>query len=123
VPTAKSLLGRRAEDLACQELTRLGCELIEKNYRCRFGEIDIIVRDKETVVFVEVRSRRSNEATSPAESVTKSKQSKLVLTAQHYLSSHEALADADCRFDVVQVRFERGKTVIVEVITGAFGET
>lgn len=122
MPTEKSLLGRKAEDLAAEELVRRGYEVIETNYHCRYGEIDIIMRDGNTIVFVEVRSRRSNEPTSPAESITQRKQAKLTLTAQHYLTTREGLADADCRFDVVQVRFERGKSVIVELIQNAFGE-
>lgn len=120
--TAKSLLGRRAEDLAAVELAERGYEIIEINYRCRYGEVDIIARDSGALVFVEVRSRRSNEPTSPAESITEKKQAKLVLTAQHYLSSHEGCKDADCRFDVAEVRFERGKPVVVNVIRDAFQE-
>ncbi len=122
MPTAKSLLGKRAEELACSDLERRGFEIVETNYRCRWGEIDIIARDGRTLVFVEVRSRRSSSPTNPAESVNQKKQSKLVLTAQHYLATQEALGDPDCRFDVVEVRFEYGKPVGIEVIQGAFGE-
>lgn len=121
MPTEKSLLGRRAEELAAADLVRRGYEVIGTNYHCRYGEIDIITRHCKTIVFVEVRSRRSNEPTAPAESITTRKQAKLTLTAQHYLTA-EGLEDADCRFDVVQVRFERGKPVIVELIQNAFGE-
>lgn len=122
MPTAKSLLGQRAEELAASELLRRGYDLVEANFRCRWGEIDVIARDGRTLVFVEVRSRRSNSQTYPAESVNQKKQAKLVLTAQHYLSTHESLGEPDCRFDVVEVRFERGKPVDIEVIQGAFGE-
>ena len=122
MPTAKSLLGKRAEELATAELKRRGYEIICSNYRCRFGEIDIVAREGRTLVFIEVRSRRSNDHSFPAESVDDKKQAKLALTAQHYLSSHPECADSDCRFDVIEVRFERGKPVSVEVIQGAFGE-
>lgn len=123
MPTAKSLLGKRAEELTLAELKRRGYEIIETNYRCRFGEIDIIAKDGKTLVFIEVRSRRSNEPSFPAESVDEKKQAKLVLTAQHYLSAHEALSDTPCRFDVAAVRFERGKPVSIEIIPNAFGES
>lgn len=122
MPTEKSLLGKRAEELGAADLVRLGYKIIERNYRCRWGEIDVIARDGPTTVFVEVRSRRSNRPTSPAESVTERKQEKLVLAAQHYLTSREMPSGTDCRFDVIEVRFERGKPVAVEVIVDAFGE-
>lgn len=105
------------------ELKCRGYEIIETNYHCRWGEIDIIARDQETTVFVEVRSRRSNNPTSPAESINKKKQAKLTLTAQHYLIAHDLGDDCNCRFDAVEVRFERGKPVSVEIIKNAFGET
>jgi putative endonuclease len=120
--TERSLLGKRAEELAAEELTRQGYKVIDTNYRCRQGEIDIIAWDEETLVFVEVRSRRSRNREFPAESVDERKQSKLVITAMHYLSSQKADLQPDCRFDVVEVRFQRGHPVIVEVIKGAFGE-
>ncbi|MEN6520278.1 MAG: YraN family protein [Armatimonadota bacterium] len=121
MPTEKSLLGKRAEGLAAGELTRRGYEVIETNYRCRYGEIDIIACDRGSIVFVEVRSRRSDFPVFPAESVNRKKQSKLIITAKHYLSSKNA-SDSDCRFDVVEVKFERGKPVSVEIIQNAFGE-
>lgn len=123
MPTARTLLGRKAEELAAAELTRRGCLILEANYRCRYGELDMIARDGETLVFVEVRSRRSTDAASPAESVDDRKQSKLILAAQHYLSSRELPPETDCRFDVVEVRFQRGKPVAVDVIRDAFQET
>jgi putative endonuclease len=122
LPTAKSLLGKRAEELTCVELIRRGYELVETNYRCRWGEVDIIARDGSTLVFVEVRSRRSSRFMTPAESVDERKQAKLILTAQHYLSTHECIGEPDCRFDVVEVRFERGKPVAIELIQGAFAD-
>ena len=120
--TAKSLLGKRAEELTAAELIRRGCQILETNYRCRYGEIDIIARDDDTIIFIEVRSRRSDETTCPAESVNHKKQAKIVHTARYYLSSHNEFIDFDCRFDVSSVRFERGKPVIVEIIQGAFEE-
>lgn len=104
------------------ELGRRGYEILETNYRCSYGEVDAVARDGDSLVFVEVRSRRSKGPAFPAESVDEKKQAKLILTAQHYLSAHEACHEAACRFDVVEVRFERGKPVAVTVISDAFRE-
>lgn len=120
--TERSLLGQRGETLAAEELVRQGYEIIDTNYRCRNGELDIIAWDAKTLVFVEVRSRRSSEREFPAESVNLKKQHKLVLTAMHYLSCEKPDLEPDCRFDVVEVLFQRGQQVIINVIKGAFGE-
>ena len=122
MPTARSILGRRAEELATEELVRRGCEILDTNYRCRYGEVDVIARDGDSLVFVEVRSRRSNDPAFPAESIDEKKQARLVLAAQHYLSSHESFTGANCRFDVIEVRFQRGRPVAVDVIQDAFRE-
>lgn len=106
--------------MTARELFRRGCEIVERNYHCRYGEIDIIAREGNTLVFVEVRSRRSSQFMSPGESVDERKQGKLVLTAQHYLASNGL--DVFCRFDVSEVLFENGKPVSVEITQNAFGE-
>jgi putative endonuclease len=117
-PTAKSLLGKRAEELTAEELRGRGWEIVETNFRCRGGEIDIIARDGSTLVFVEVRSRRRDDFMSPAESVDYRKQQKIIRAAEYYLYTKQL--DCDCRFDVSEVLFERGKPVSVEIIKGAF---
>lgn len=122
MPTAKSLLGKRAEEIAATELKRRNYEVVCTNYRCRGGEIDIIAMDGSTLVFVEVRSRRSDCQEYPSESVDARKQSKLILTARHYLVNNELSEDTDCRFDVVAVTFIHGRPVGVEVIRNAFME-
>ncbi|MBI2843389.1 MAG: YraN family protein [Armatimonadetes bacterium] len=122
MPTARALLGKLAEERAAAEMERLGYEILETNYRCRFGEIDVIARKQDTLVFIEVRSRRSIDPCFPTESVDERKQAKLVLTAQHYLSTHGCAADSNCRFDVAAVRFQKGKPVTVELVQNAFGE-
>lgn len=91
--------GELAEQVAAAFLARHGLKLVEKNYRCRFGEIDLILRDRQTVVFVEVRLRRSQEYGGAAASITASKQQKLLTTARHYLQRHAS--PPPCRFDVV----------------------
>lgn len=89
------------------------------NYRCRQGEIDLIARDGDCLVFVEVRCKRTDAYGTPAESVTLAKQRKIILTAQHYLYTN-ALTDIDCRFDVVEVGFKDDKLYTKEVIQNAF---
>ena len=92
-------LGSDAESRAQRFLESHGLRTVDKNYRCRFGEIDLIMVDSNTLVFVEVRLRRHRAFGSAAESVTANKQSKVVLAAQHYLVSHRH--STPCRFDVV----------------------
>jgi putative endonuclease len=91
--------GAQAEQLAAQFLQRQGLTLVQTNYRCRFGEIDLILRDKETLVFAEVRQRSSNDFGGAAASIDARKQQKLTLTAQHYLTSQPRTPP--CRFDAV----------------------
>ncbi len=93
--------GERAERLAAAHLTRAGLQLLERNYRCRLGEIDLIMRDGATLVFVEVRERRHGGFGSGADSVDRRKIRRLVAAAQHYLQNQPRLPP--CRFDVVSV--------------------
>ncbi len=93
------LTGPRAEKIACDYLQRRGLTLVERNYRCRRGEIDLIMREGKTLVFIEVRYRRSDRYGSPAESVNDAKQARIVVTAQHYLAGLGYTPP--CRFDVL----------------------
>ena len=95
--------GRWAEDLATKHLTTDGLEALQRNYRCRWGEIDLIMRDQQTLVFVEVRFRSRDDYGDAAESVDAYKQRKLVSTAEHFLQAHSNFQDKPCRFDVVSV--------------------
>ena len=95
--------GEYTENLACQYLENKGFKLIEKNFNCRLGEIDLIMKDKDSLVFVEVRYRRSNNFGSGAESITISKQSKLIKTASLYLQQHAKLNQYPARFDIVSI--------------------
>jgi putative endonuclease len=101
------------------ELGRRGYKIVDCNYRCRLGEIDLIAKDGDTLVFVEVRSHKSLDFGTPAESVTLTKQQKLIRTARIYLSQKQ-LEDASCRFDVAEVTFD-GDKAKVEIIKDAFG--
>ena len=107
VEKAKHLItGKSAEKAACQYLKKLNFKLIEKNYRCRFGEIDIIMLDKQSLVFIEVRFRKNKNYGSGAESVTIGKQKKLINTASHYLQNHPESARYSTRFDVISISEE-----------------
>jgi putative endonuclease len=94
-----SLIGGRQEQRAEQYLLSQGLRLIARNYRCRQGEIDLIMRDGDCLAFIEVRYRKNASFGSAAASVTISKQRRIVLTAQHYLQRHSN--GGDCRFDVL----------------------
>lgn len=89
------------EQRACAELERAGLKLLTRNYTTRHGELDLVMREGNTIVFVEVRYRRSASHGDAATSVTRSKQLKLILAAQHWLAAHPRQATLPCRFDVV----------------------
>lgn len=94
--------GQQAELLACQYLQRHKLKLITKNYHCRRGEIDLIMQDKTTLVFIEVRYRKSNRFGSALESVDYKKQAKIIITAEHYLLQNTK-SFAGYRFDVIAI--------------------
>ena len=95
--------GKHAEDLACQYLKQQGLRLLERNFTTRFGEIDLIMRDKDTTVFVEVRYRRHSGVVDPLSSVDQRKQHKLIRTAQYYLQRRTDISLSPARFDVVAI--------------------
>ena len=113
------LLGKSGEDLACRELRRRGYEILARRYRTRVGEVDIIARDGPTIVFVEVKTRRTAAYGAPGEAVGPHKQHKIWLMASDYLL-RRGWYDRPCRFDVVAISIEEGGRRRVEVITGAF---
>lgn len=119
MPSPRARIGRSAEILAATELGKRGYRIVTSNYRCRSGEIDLIADENGSLVFVEVRCKRTNAYGSPAESITASKIRKLVATAEHYLHENE-LRDVACRFDVVEVVMTNGKLVVSDVIRDAF---
>jgi putative endonuclease len=94
--------GRWAEDQALGYLERQGLRLLARNFRCRFGEIDLVMAEQNLIVFVEVRFRRSEGYGSGFETVTRAKQRRLIATARAYLARH-ASDTAACRFDVMSV--------------------
>jgi len=90
--------GDLAEQIATEYLLAQGLHLIARNYHCRFGEIDLIMRDEKTLVFVEVRLRSHGAFGGAAYSITSAKQQKLILTAQHFLQQY---GNYPCRFDAL----------------------
>ena len=110
--------GDHAEQLAAAFLQKQGLKLLEQNYRCRFGEIDLILLDKKTLVFAEVRLRTNQNFGGAASSITAQKQTRIVHTAQHYLSMQHNMPP--CRFDVVLLN--ELTNMHIEWIQNAFGE-
>lgn len=113
-------LGNTGERLACGALKKKGYLIIEKNYRCRYGEIDIIARQKDFLVFVEVRSKSDNSFGTPEESITTQKKQKLISTALEYINSHKD-TPPDWRIDFVAIDFDtKGKKASrIEIIENA----
>ena len=97
--TNHRLNGKKAEDVACSFLQKNGLSLIQRNYQCRYGEIDIIMQDGDTIVFIEVRYRGTKNFGGAEASVDKNKQQKLVFTANHYIQRYRLCQSM--RFDVV----------------------
>jgi len=99
--------GKQAEKLACEYLIKQGLSFLEKNYYCRQGEIDLIMNDNNTLIFVEVRYRKNNHYGGAKESVTHKKQKKLHTTALHYMQKHGH--DRPARFDVIAITGEHSQ--------------
>ena len=112
-------LGKLGENLACAALTERGYAIIATRYRTRAGEIDIVARDGDTTVFVEVKSRAGDEFGGAAAAVTSWKQRKVALMAMDYMGRHR-LEETPCRFDVVTVEIVDGRPPHVEIYTNAF---
>ena len=91
--------GKIAEDLATEFLKQQGLKILSRNFRCRFGEIDVICQDGKSLIFVEVRLRSRGDFGNAAASVTFQKQRKIISAAQHYLSQLDT--QPICRFDVI----------------------
>lgn len=97
--------GRQAENLACEFLQKRKLKLLTRNFRCATGEIDLIMQDDDTLVFVEVRARRNDLYGRGADTVDKRKQAKLSATAALYLQAQGQKNIQTCRFDVVSISF------------------
>jgi putative endonuclease len=100
-PDVEKTSGEHAEARAEVFLVQQGLVKRAKNYRCKLGEIDLIMQHTDTLVFVEVRLRTHQAFASAAESVTIRKQQKIIKAAQYYLQEHQLTDKANCRFDVI----------------------
>jgi putative endonuclease len=115
---ARVELGKTGEDLACAELEKRGYAIIARRYRRRGGEIDIIARHGETMVFVEVKAREGHAFGEAAEAVTPFKRRRIAQLALDYVA-RRGLSHRPCRFDVVSIHFDAGRPRI-EVFQNAF---
>lgn len=109
----KRLLGQRGEEIARKALEKGGYRILEKNFRCRHSEIDIIAEEKGVICFVEVTSRFSESFGLPAEAVNEWKQKKLWATAVIYLEKKK-IKSQDVRFDIVSVDLKSEKASILK---------
>lgn len=110
--------GRVAEEKALAYLTKQRLKLVVKNYRCRFGEIDLIMHDNNHLVFIEVRSRVSNQFGGGSSSVTYTKRQKILKTATFFILEHQKYHQCALRFDVVSID---GDAASISWIKDAFG--
>lgn len=118
MPTTTEL-GVRGERIAAAYLTDVGLRLLDRNWRCREGELDIVAREGAAIVFCEVKTRRGVGYGHPVEAVTPVKQRRLRLLAQRWLAAHEEHA-RDLRFDVVGVLVPRSGPALVTHLRAAF---
>lgn len=115
----RKAIGLLGEELALAHLQAHGCKLVARNYRCKLGEIDLVMLDGQTLVLVEVRCRGTNDYGGAAASVTWDKQRRLVRTAEHLLMKRAELRRYPARFDVVAITTGEPQTK-VDWIKSAF---
>lgn len=116
--TDRKALGERGEALAAEHLVAAGMQIVCRNWRCRYGEIDLIVRDGNTVAFVEVKTRTGLGYGLPTESVTPEKQARIRRLAAMWLAEQPGWVEV--RFDVVAVLLQRGFAPVVEHLPAVF---
>ncbi|PKB82207.1 MAG: YraN family protein [SAR202 cluster bacterium Io17-Chloro-G9] len=122
MPSARSKLGDWGEEAAGHFLLGQGFTILDRKYRCRWGEIDLVARDGEELVFVEVRTRRNSAFGTPEESVTAAKARRLLATCQDYMQNHpeeQPHADTSWRIDLISVRPVRGKAPRIDLLRNA----
>lgn len=116
----KIRMGKQSEQLALEMLESKGMTFVEKNYYCKHGEIDLIMKDRNDLVFVEVRSKSKVNFGTPVETINYSKRRKIEKTARDYLYKHNLLNKINCRFDLVGVIIGSSGEKHIEHIPGAF---
>jgi len=118
--TTRQTAGREAEAYALRHLQQHGLHLITQNWSCKRGELDLVMLDGDTVVFVEVRYRRHAGWGGALESVDVRKQAKLTLAAQWFLQNESQWAHSPCRFDVVAINGDPGAGPALNWLQNAF---
>lgn len=119
---SRQVLGKMGEEIAVRYLQQKGYVIIDRNVRLRVGEIDVVAKDDDTLVLVEVRTRRSARFGTALESVGPQKRRQLWRTATHYIASKN-LHESDCRIDVISVSWSPSKDgPIIEHIENAIGD-
>ncbi|MBX2867356.1 MAG: YraN family protein [Acidiferrobacterales bacterium] len=108
-PTKAAGRGKAAEEFAEKLLIEKGFRLLERNYFCKGGELDLVMMDRDELVFVEVRYRGGNAFVDGGESVDRHKQRKLRIAAESWLSAHESITFRGCRFDVMSISGDAGE--------------
>jgi putative endonuclease len=112
-------IGRQGEDLAVDWLRAHGYTLVARNYRRRFGEVDVIARQGEYLVFIEVKTRSSSRFGSPFDAVTLRKQQQLSRIAKDYLVRNKIM-DTPCRFDVLSIILAEDSSPTIDIVVNAF---
>jgi putative endonuclease len=114
MPLNKHAAGMLGQKAAEDFLREKGCRILERNYRLKSGEIDLIARDGAYIVFVEVKTRGSLRYGAPREAVNAAKQARIIRTAQHYII-RKNLTDIDLRFDVIEVLTAQDNPQIIHI--------
>ncbi|MGY1785853.1 YraN family protein [Geodermatophilus sp. SYSU D00698] len=117
--STRTEIGSRGETIAAAYLTDAGLAVLDRNWRCRDGELDIVAREGAAIVFCEVKTRRATGFGHPVEAVTAAKQRRLRTLAQRWLAAHDEHAP-DLRFDVVGVLVRPAAPALVTHLRGAF---
>jgi len=118
LPAEKKEIGQRGEEMAVSFLKGLNYQILERNYRCKLGEVDIIARDNDTLVFIEVRTRSSLDFGLPQESINRRKRHQISKVALEFML-RKKMKNIPARFDVVAISLEPGKEK-VDLIKDAF---
>ena len=117
---SRAEFGRMAEDLALRYLQKHNMTLLERNFRSRFGEIDLIMQENNTIIFVEVRARKNTAFLHPAETVDYSKRNKIRKTSQVFMQKTSAGNRYDWRFDVITLIGRKENEMQIDWIKSAF---
>ena len=117
---ARRALGAAGESAVARWYAGAGYEIVDRNWRCREGELDLVVARDDEIVFCEVKTRRGLAYGAPVEAVTVTKQKRIRVLAMRWLGEHPDRRARDLRFDVASVLAVRGTAPVIDVIEGAF---